>query len=102
MSWIQITFTPVEDVVDIVGVHHATECTTERMVVDGNSAALMIGTCSPWAEQGTHHIELANPRKLTHHIPFRGALGLRDLDPAVVAQIERTGFVSYETFGETA
>jgi hypothetical protein len=83
-------------VVDVVGVHHATECTTERMVVDGSTASLVLGTCSSWAEQGAHHIELANPRKLARHIPFRGALGLRTLDPAVVDQIERTGFIEHQ------
>lgn len=63
--------------------------------------------CSPWAmgpspDGWYQHLVLANPRKLAAHLPFRGALGLRALDPAVVAQIERIGFINYETFGATA
>lgn len=63
-----------------------------------NSHAL----CSPWAQLSVHHLVLRNPRVLAKRIPYRGALGLRTLDPTVVAQIERVGFITHEQFGETA
>lgn len=44
--------------------------------------------CSPWAEAYSHHLELANPRPLAEPIPFKGALGLRRLDPETIARIE--------------
>jgi hypothetical protein len=89
-------------VVDLVDVHHATECTTERLVAEGNTASLVLGRCSEWAEPAVHHLELANPRKLARHIPYRGALGLRTLDPAVVSQIERGGYITHESRGATS
>lgn len=46
------------------------------------------GLCSPWAEPNTHHLTLTNPTALAEPIPFRGALGLRDLDAGTVAAIE--------------
>lgn len=63
--------------------------------------------CSSWAmgpapEGWYQHLVLANPRKLATHLPFRGALGMRTLDPSTVAQIERIGFISHEKFGATA
>ena len=49
--------------------------------------------CSPWAmgpkPDGWYlHLELANPRPLAEPIPFKGALGLRNLDDATIARIE--------------
>lgn len=43
--------------------------------------------CSGWADCGWHHV-LANSRPLSEPIPFRGALGLRRLDEAMVHRIE--------------
>lgn len=43
--------------------------------------------CSPWAEAGARHLELANPRALAEPIPYRGALGLRKLDAEMTARI---------------
>ncbi|WP_242086019.1 hypothetical protein [Microbacterium lacticum] len=49
--------------------------------------------CSPWAmgpapEGWYQHLVLANPRPLSEPIPFKGALGLRRLDEAMVQRIE--------------
>lgn len=50
--------------------------------------------CSPWSQPGLHHMVLSNPRPLAEPIPYRGALGLRRLDPesilAITRQIGRT------------
>lgn len=62
-------------VVDLVGVH--------KDLVGGRPEA----HCSPWAEDGVHHLVLANPRPLADPIPFRGALGLRRLDDATTARV---------------
>jgi hypothetical protein len=40
------------------------------------------GSTSPWAVSGQWHWLLANPRRLTKPIPYRGALGLWTVDPA--------------------
>ena len=47
------------------------------------------GLCSPWAEKDVWHLSFTNPRALAEPIPFKGALGMRTLDDAVAAQIER-------------
>ena len=54
--------------VDLVGVHHG-------YAKHGEGEP-----CSLWAEDGTWHLELANPRRLREPIPFKGALGRRTLD----------------------
>jgi hypothetical protein len=74
-------------VVDLVDVHHA----------DAED-----DQCSEWAQPAVHHLKLANPRKLARHIPYRGALGLRTLDPDVVSQIERGGYITHESRGATS
>lgn len=43
--------------------------------------------CSTWAEVGTYHLELENPRPLSEPIPYKGALGLRRLDDDTSARI---------------
>lgn len=52
--------------------------------------------CSPWGQfdrgRDLQHLVLANPRALTEPIPYKGALGLRDLavrDPETVLAITR-------------
>jgi hypothetical protein len=40
------------------------------------------GSKSPWAVSGQWHWLLANPRRLSKPIPYRGALGLWTVDPA--------------------
>lgn len=76
-------------VVDLVNVHGA-EC-PGRAGVEDIGADLVRGyyaaTCSPWAERDSWHLVLANPRPLPEPIPYRGALGLRELPPEVEAQI---------------
>lgn len=75
-------------VVDLVDVH------------DGRSESLhssggeLIATqpCSVWAQADVHHLVLANPRPLAEPIPYKGALGLRDLavrDPETLLAISR-------------
>lgn len=107
-------------VVDITGVHSSGDCLDRNLhrlaalyrddreafnaTRDDGLGGLIgkVQMCSPWALPEYHHIELTNPRKLARPIPLRGALGLRELDPAVVAQIERVGFITHQTFGEIA
>jgi hypothetical protein len=73
-------------VVDLVGCH--------RHFRTGNgcetSAAHMRATiCSLWGQPDVWHYELANPRMLAEPILMKGSLGIRSLDPALVAEIER-------------
>jgi hypothetical protein len=42
-----------------------------------------------WAEPNVWHLCLGAPYKLPVPIPFKGALGLRELDPELAARIER-------------
>ena len=42
---------------------------------------------SPWAERDTWHLCVNNPQALADPIPYKGALGLRTLDPATAEQI---------------
>lgn len=100
-------------VVDITDVHHADTCrgTSDRSRRHEAIAATQDPVlsnhwhedyCSPWAQPDAQHIVLANPRALAKRIPYRGALGLRTLDPETVALIERTGFITHEKFGATS
>lgn len=57
-------------VVDLIGAH------------EQDSAACYDD--SDWADDSNWHLVLANPRPLSEPIPYRGALGLRTLDPAMV------------------
>ena len=41
-----------------------------------------------WAQPGMWHLCFATPRTLSEPIPFKGALGLRRLDEAMVQRIE--------------
>ncbi|MDR1265954.1 MAG: ASCH domain-containing protein [Propionibacteriaceae bacterium] len=91
-------------VVNLVGVHHAGDCRWEtrrraiRDAVDagryGDYYALIGGAilpplCSPWAEwspaspETSRHLKLADPRPLSEPVVWRGALGMRRLDPAL-------------------
>jgi hypothetical protein len=100
-------------VVDITDVHHADTC---RGTLDEARKHEAIAAtrdpdlaahwheryCSPWAQAGTQHIVLANPRQLRRPVPFRGALGLRTLDQDVVKAITRSGYLATLTPGATA
>jgi hypothetical protein len=68
-------------VVDLVDVHSVESCIEQQR--DGDWLV-----CSERAERAGHHLVLANPRPLARPIPFKGALGLRRLDPATIHQIE--------------
>lgn len=72
-------------VVDLVDVHHSHEITTDEPIeyVCGSFAGMdqHRRLCSPWAEDASHHLVLENPRPLAEPIPYKGALGLRRLDP---------------------
>ena len=66
-------------VVDLIDVHRSPMC--------ANASAV---TCSPWGILDDWHLVLANPRALDEPIPYKGALGLRNLavhDPATTARI---------------
>ena len=54
--------------VDLVGVHHATNCDHPEWVG--------IRFCNSWALANNHHLVLANPRPFPEPIPHKGALGL--------------------------
>lgn len=77
-------------VVDLVDVHGVVEtagrfhCTTVSAPTQPNQS----GACSVWADPDATHLVLSKPRPLADPIPFRGALGLRHLDPATIARIE--------------
>lgn len=82
-------FGSVIGVVDLVDVHHATpdDLGAIRCNINppGRPWAL---ECSPWADEVSTHLVLANPRPLSAPIPYRGALGLRRLDEATIARIQ--------------
>ena len=66
-------------VVNVIEVHLAQSCRNR-----GGS-----GLCSPWAQDGTVHIVLADARMLADPIPYRGALGLRELDLDTTLRIKK-------------
>lgn len=67
-------------VVDLVGVHHATDTTC--LVCEEGCCG-----CSPWAAHGQTHLELANHAALGRPIPYVGQLGLWTVPDDVVARI---------------
>lgn len=69
-------------VADLIDVHHVDDCASI-------SAWRVTQTerCSSWAEPNSWHLRLANPRPLPEPIPYKGALGLRELPPEVEALI---------------
>lgn len=80
-------------VVDLVDVHwldpilDRPECSCQTSPEDTNE-----DVCSPWAEWDSVHLVFKNPRPLREPIPYKGALGLRELPAEVVAQVlERIG-----------
>lgn len=100
-------------VVDITDVHHADTC--RGTLDEARKHEALAATrdpdlaahwheryCSPWAQPGAQHIVLANPRMLRRPVPFRGALGLRTLDPAVIEAITCNNYVDPAHLGGTA
>ena len=67
-------------VVDLVDVHHSTTC---PIYVEDAPWPL----CSRWSQRDSWHLKLTNPRLLPEPIPYRGALGLRELPAEVEQQI---------------
>lgn len=59
---------------------------------DGSSGFLCCpnapGRYTRWAQPDCWHLCFATPRRLAQPIPFKGALGLRDLDAVTLARIE--------------
>lgn len=76
-------------VVDLVDVHRGTVTKGSHFarVLSYYRAGTPFELCSPWAEWGAWHLELANPRPLTEPIPYRGGLGLRRLDDVMVQRV---------------
>lgn len=81
VTWRQMDRGHVIGVVDLVDVHHWSEC------LDG------VFGCSPWAQSDSHHLILANPRPLAEPIQIKGGLGLRTVYPAM-AEIITEGLTS--------
>ncbi|HWU31038.1 MAG TPA: hypothetical protein VN041_18300 [Microbacterium sp.] len=93
-----LSFGKIIGVVDLVDVHPVANPHFHPICHDltgpndlAAAAARGDGACSPWAHpEGRWHLVLANPRPLAEPIPYRGALGLRNLavnDPITTARI---------------
>ncbi|WP_295014820.1 hypothetical protein [uncultured Microbacterium sp.] len=68
-------------VIYLIGVHHSGASDF------GGEGTRFTPLCSEWAQQDAWHLELTNPRPLVEPIPYRGALGLRELDDDTTARI---------------
>ena len=64
-------------VVDLVDSHPVEACIKQQHGGDWL-------VCSEWAERAGHHLVFDNPRALDEPIPYKGALGLRKTEFAVV------------------
>lgn len=83
-SWRDTNRGLIIGVVDLVDVHF-NGTRSERWDAENQQNA----TCSPWAEHGDlYHLVLANSRPLAEPIPYRGALGLREVPADLLARIE--------------
>lgn len=71
-------------IVDLVGAHRAAGSNPGELQRCSPYAGDL---CSPWAEPETWHMEIANPRPLTHPYPYRGTLGLRTLPTTITEQV---------------
>lgn len=75
-------------VVDLVDVHHATDCYD----ADTNGCGGIIGKarfCSLWAHDEMFHLVFANPQPLDCPVPVRGQLGLWTLPDDVEQAVRR-------------
>jgi hypothetical protein len=84
-----LVFGAIIGVVDLVGVHdgpHRSQVRFEN-VESCFQPGKPFGSCSPWAEDDTHHLVLKNPRPLATPIPHRGMLGLQKVTPELEARI---------------
>ncbi len=64
----------VVDLIDVHGPHPENRCG---------------GVTTPWSESDAWHLVMQNPRALAEPIPYKGALGLRRLDPETILAITR-------------
>lgn len=81
LGWIpgadRLIYGAIIGVVDLTGAHHPWAC---YYPYDDK-------LCSRWADIQCIHLVLANPRPLPEPIPYKGALGLRELPAEVEALI---------------
>lgn len=70
-------------VVELVEVHHASDCATRGEDDMGD----WVDMCSRWALEDCHHLVLVNPRPLPDPIPYRGRLGLWHLPDQIITRI---------------
>lgn len=71
-------------VVNLTGSHHASTCLTphpECATCGCQPPCQYATTCSPWGQQGTHHLRLTEARALEHPIAHKGGLGLLNAAP---------------------
>lgn len=85
---LQLVYGAIIGVVDLVDVH-ASKPDHLGVIRCQRGSGAWLGACSEWAMEENSHLKLENPRPLKTPIPFKGSLGLRRLDPAVVAQINK-------------
>lgn len=76
-----IGFGAIIGVVDLTNVHYYTGC---PVYIDDAP-----WLCSRWSQRDSWHLTLATPRPLPEPIPYRGALGMRELPAEVEQQIWR-------------
>ena len=94
VPWGQDEYGVIIGVVDLVDVHVVQQSHAGTNVCFDDSTPTG-DICSQWAHAYDefpayrgHHLVLANPRPLAEPIPYRGALGLRRLNEAMVQRIE--------------
>jgi hypothetical protein len=72
-------------IVDLVDVHHGPEFGGGCHKLNSPLPVLPTYTaCSVWGEAEAYHLVFSNPRALDQPIPYKGALGLRTTDFAIV------------------
>lgn len=81
---IYLEYGAIIGVVDLVDVHDTSRCWVGTVTDDLGQRSMH---CSRWAEPDAHHLVLGNPRALATPIPFKGALGLRELDEEIEAHV---------------
>lgn len=75
-------------VVDLADVHTSDTCRKGPSWQESPGLhELPYDGCSPWAENGAHHLVLRLALPLAEPIPYRGALGLRRLDDATATRV---------------
>lgn len=77
----ELTRGAIIGVVDLVGVHFGPFAETWDVEAERNAR------CTPWADADRWHLELAHPRPLRTPVPFKGSLGLRRFDSALIEEV---------------